>query len=477
MSLDTGDRLTPDAPARTADASPGLVWATLAVALAAIASLAASVRTVDLAYQVRIGDLILSTGELVRTEVLSFVDPGHAWLNQQWLAQLLLAVAYRLGRFDALVALRAVAFAGLGIAMYAGCRRRGARAAAASVLTIAGIVIGFPSLGLRPQLFGALLFASALWVLAWGADHPRRRWWLVPIGVVWANVHGSFVLLPAILTLAAVEAVVRGRRADATQLVGVGLVATAATVVTPYGTDAWRYVVELTTNDQVRRQVTEWAPTSLVSIDGWLLAGSAVAAVFILVRAGTEAWVSLVWLVPSFALALTARRNVVWWGLVAAWVVAGVVTREQGKGSARPRIRAIDFAIIATLGIGCVVLSPWVRGVSLEDAPAALASTTAGATQPGARLLVAQRYASWFELAVPDRLVFVDSRIEQYPPTVWEDYRTVVRGDPSWRGVVERWKVDAIVTEPDWPIVDELRRDPSWREVAHDADGSVFVRA
>jgi hypothetical protein len=115
--------------------------------------------------------------------------------------------------------------------------------------------------------------------------------------------------------------------------------------------------------------------------------------------------------------------------------------------------------------------------VSLEDAPTALASTTAAATQPGARLLVAQRYASWFELAVPDRLVFVDSRIEQYPPDVWEDYRTVVRGDRSWRDVVERWEVDAIVTEPDWPIVDELRRDPSWREVAHDADGSVFVRA
>jgi hypothetical protein len=121
-------------------------------------------------------------------------------------------------------------------------------------------------------------------------------------------------------------------------------------------------------------------------------------------------------------------------------------------------------------------LLPWFRDVRLILAPQGLVRSAAAATEPGDRLFVAQLYGSWFEFALPDRPVFVDSRIEIFPQATWLQYDAVASGRADWGSILDRWQVEAVVTQEDTLLVRFLRAAEGWRMVDQDEDGFVFVR-
>ena len=204
-----------DVPERTLDARPSLVrprgltidrlWVVVVLATPVIAAFLATVPAADLAYQVRAGQLMLTGGEILRSDVFTFTVTGEPWLNQQWFAQLLFAGVYRVGGWDLLAA----AYAGLMAAafglLFLACRRAGAALQVAALLTIAGFWVARQNLSFRPQLLGVALFALTLWILASRNERPRVLFLLPGITLLWANVHGSFVLVPLVVGLTWLE--------------------------------------------------------------------------------------------------------------------------------------------------------------------------------------------------------------------------------------------------------------------------------
>jgi hypothetical protein len=106
-------------------------------------------------------------------------------------------------------------------------------------------------------------------------------------------------------------------------------------------------------------------------------------------------------------------------------------------------------------------------------------ATVARVTQPGSRIFAAQRLGSWLEWALPDRPVFVDSRIELFTAREWQDYVDASAGLEGWQNVLERYGVDVVVATRDQSagLLPRIRHDAGWRQVYSDAHGSVFVRA
>ena len=180
------------------------VWAFLPVAIPMLVSLASRMVTVDLAYHVRVGEVILSGDGIPRVDTLSFVNEGAAWLDQQWLAQVFVAIAHR-GGFATVALLRACLIGGSFGFIYLSCRAKGASPRASSLLALSGFIVCLQALAMRPQLLAFFLFSASLWILTTRRSHPRRCWALVGIAVVWANVHGSFFLLPLLCAIAAAE--------------------------------------------------------------------------------------------------------------------------------------------------------------------------------------------------------------------------------------------------------------------------------
>ena len=132
------------------------LWLVLAVALPALVSLLVPLPAVDLAYQVRAGDEILRTGVIPAVDTYTFTVAGTPWTDQQWLAQVLLALGFRAGGWELLVVLRA-ALVSLSIGLLvATAMARGARAAdgvdpRAPGLRARGARAGAPSAAVRDR--------------------------------------------------------------------------------------------------------------------------------------------------------------------------------------------------------------------------------------------------------------------------------------------------------------------------------------
>ena len=457
----------------------GRMWATLPSLVTFLVTLTSTMVAVDLAYQIRTGEEILTTGALPHVDTFTFSVPGVPWLDQQWGAQVLLASGYRAGSWAGLVVLRAVLIGATYGFVYLACRARGAGPRTSCLLTFGGVVLGLRGLALRPQLFALPLVAATLWVLAGRRAHPRRLWWLPVFAVAMANLHGAFVLIPVIAALSVIEDLVE--RQPPWPTLAAGVLATAATLFNPFGLGAWRYAYRIATNPVIRDTISEWRPVSLTTIAGAAFAVSIVLLAVLVIRRGRPVDVpALIWLAVFAALAVPASRGLVLWGLVAPTVAARMLPPR--KAPVRVLTRRWTIAVVTGTIVVALAVLPWWRDTSaggmLSRAPQGLAAAVARDVPRGTHLLVWQPWGSWFEFATPEDPVFVDSRIELYPAAVWHENGDLWAARGAWSSLLARYDVGAIVTaDENDTLAARLRGQPGWTLAYEDDEGSLFVRA
>jgi hypothetical protein len=464
------------------------VWATTAVVIPVLVLAGAPLAAVDLAYQLRAGDIMFDTHAILRTDVFTAAAYGRPWLNQQWLAQIVLTTAFRLGGWFALVVLRALLMALVLTFVFLACRAAGAATRRAVWLTLASAVLLTGGFKLRPQLLGMVCFAATAWLVARRRTHPEGVWIVVPITVLWANLHGSFFLAPLMLGLAWVEDRWVGGRGSRTLLLA-GLGSMLATMVNPYGYRVWSYAVGLATNPVIRRTITEWQPPTIQSYTGavFFLSVVVVAAVLIARVRRPVPWGSLLPLGVFLAIALAAMRGVWWWTMVAPIVLAGLLSDRPARLERRDPAGPLNAAIVGLLAVAVIgVMMRWLpytgpampEGDKLSFAPVGITRELHGTLRPGELMFNAQKWGSWLEFEFPRNQVMVDSLVEVIPQSVWWKYDAVSRGVEGWQATLDSWHVDVAVLARDQQsyLIPRMKVDPGWELVYEDAEGLIFRR-
>jgi len=205
------------------------------------------------------------------------------------------------------------------------------------------------------------------------------------------------------------------------------------------------------------------------------------------------------------SLGVIAERGIAWWAIGAPPILAAVVmawlspittpaapaaTPSTGPSASTPSVgrgrSPANGVLVLTLGLAIVLLLPTWRGGDalygppglLVDAPRTVTDALLGRVTSADRLFNAQRWGSWFELAVPGVPVFVDSRIELFPSAVWDDYLAVSAAAPGWQDVLQRWDVTALAISADEQpaLLEAIAREGAWELVASDADGALYLR-
>ena len=461
------------------------LWLALAVALPVLGSLLAPLSTVDLAYHLRGGAEMLATGGLLTADTWTFTAAGEPWVNQQWGAQLILHAVELVGGWAGLAAFRAVLIGLIFGLLLAVARRRGLDTRTAALLTLAAFVVALPALALRPQLLGLACFALVLLLVADRRSHPRHLW-LVPVVVaVWANLHGSFFLGPLVVGLAWLEDVHDGVEHPHRTL-AVALVSALAACVTPFGPWVWAYAVGLSVDPEVTARITEWQPTSLRNPSGIVFFVSVLAVVALIARRGRVVpWPTLAWLAVFFLIGLYAQRGIAWWPLAAVAAIAGslIPARPEPDRVDPPLMRRLNVLVVGILVVAIVALFPAWRSTDpgtlaptglLTDAPSTITGFLRDEVESGDRILNPQPWGSWFEYALPDALVAIDSRIELFPPKVWDDYEAVMAGIDGWEERLETWGVTLIVLDETQLDARERFEGDGWG-VVHQADDGVVL--
>jgi hypothetical protein len=101
----------------------------------------------------------------------------------------------------------------------------------------------------------------------------------------------------------------------------------------------------------------------------------------------------------------------------------------------------------------------------------------------GPRVWAPQHWGSWLELEAPHALYAVDSRIEIFPTSVWEEYDVVQAASnlrlvtpAPWETILANHAVAFVVTEAgvDSRLDAALGGVHGWTRVYTDADGSIW---
>jgi hypothetical protein len=458
------------------------VWVFVALTVPIMGVLGSSMSTIDLTYQVRAGDWMLRTHHLLDVDTFTFTVHGAAWLNQQWLAEVVLAALYRAWGWAGVSVTRGVLTGVSLAAIFLACRHAGASLRRAALLTVAGFLLAQYHMAMRPQMFGFALFCGTLWLLEGRRDRPRSVWFLPVIVAVWANVHGSFVLGPLLGGLAWLE-----DRRDRSPVARTTLLATVAaslaTLLNPFGWRVLSYTVEIGTNNTIRNLISEWRPTTITMGAGAAFFASALAIVLYFARSGRAIpWLTLLRLGIFFVLGLPAIRGVMWWAAAAPVAVAGVL--PPPKRESRVGVPAMNLLIVLLVAAAVVISIPRngrtvIGDPILRDAPAGLSAAMRTDLEPGSRVFASQVWGSWVEFANPSLFVFVDARIELYSTQIWNDYFNASGAREGWETILDRWSVDAALLDPEQSgaLVDWIRTSPEWELAYQDVDGYLFVRA
>jgi len=210
------------------------------------------IRTFDYWWQLRTGALIMETGEVPKHDVFTYTVPGARYIDIHWLHQLGLHGLHSLGGHDAVVVAKALAVCALiGILAPIGYRRKRP--------WVSGLGLGLMLLVAadrfmpRPELPSFLLLAAVLALL----DRHERRGdaWvfaIVPIQLIWANVHGLFALGLAVCAIYFVAELLRplvapDQRLDpraAGRLAAVTALAALVCLVNPNGLEGALYPIQ-----------------------------------------------------------------------------------------------------------------------------------------------------------------------------------------------------------------------------------------
>jgi hypothetical protein len=402
--------------------------------------------------------------------------PHESWQTTQWLSELVMAGAHAAWGWTGLTVLKVLA-ALCTLAVLAGATLRGhSRRARLLIFTLAVLALA-GEIQERPASFVLPLTAVAAWQAAtWIRNgHLPRVWHVAALTVVWANLHGSWLLVPALWALLAVLNVINGKRFDR-RVVARAVAATFAGLITPVGWAGLGSAVRI--RNASAASISEWQPSSTLAFSfAVLLMMLAVTLTAAALGQARPRVTELGWLLAWGAVAVLAFRNIAPAVVLLAPVAADVLARAWPDRGAPPpppspararRVGAVAAALLATgLPVAAIAGTAHQGGVP-ADAPTALIARIAH--EPGPRRVITEyeMFGQVLALSRPGVSTPLDGRTDRYGAERVARHTDLVNARPGWRDQIEPMAATDALLYRDTALTDALTY-AGWRQAGADA--------
>ena len=433
----------------------------------------------DMYWHLASGRWMLDHREILRTDVFSTTIAGQPYALGEWLGEVLLAATFATGGWPGLVLLRSTLVAVAAFCAGRISRRGGGTVAAAAVVLCVGFVATRSRWTDRPALFTFVLFPVLLDLLFSARGGSRRALYAIPpLILLWANLHGGYVVGLGLIGAFAAEAVLL-RSALARPLLIVGALSVLATFIDP---ETFGLAGAAGHALAPPRFIREEAPPDVLEASGAVFAGYLAGALAVALGRGAGL-LDVLLLAPLIWLALSGQRHLSFFILAALPLLAGGLTVPLARaaawlgrigGQVHPSGRPIAGPIVVALvlvALGSAVVvprDPDERGYPVGALPALLAGEGV--------LLNEYDWGGFLILRAPSRPVFVDGRLFPFVSAgAFDAYREAVELRPGWRSVLDRYAVGEVLLRPDRPLAVALRED-GWRVLAEDRTFILLAR-
>jgi hypothetical protein len=433
----------------------------------------------DTLWQVRTGEWILDHWTVPHTDPFSFTAGDKRWFAHEWLAEALMALAFRLGGLPGVMALAAAA-CGVAAGLMLHVLRRFLSGMHAIEALVLAACLAAPSLLARPHLLAwpaLVLWCGGLVTARANRTAPSPA--LLPAMLAWVNLHGSFMaglLLPFAFALEALLDRGADRRRVVLRWGGFIIAAWATALLNPDGLAGVLFPFRMLGMSSLA-WIGEWKPTDFsrdTTLEAVLLGGLA----FGLSGRITLPPVRLVLILSLLHAALTHVRNQQLLGIVGTLALAEPVGLRLALGRAAPLGRAWRRVATGSLAVAAVALCLRLAlPLGPERSGAAFAAVIDAVPEALRRQPVLNDYALGGKLIFAGVRPFIDSRADLYGDDFLARYHRIVFLD---RAELERtlaeYHIAWTIVAEDSPVVDMMDRELGWHRLPVGAGVVVHVR-
>jgi hypothetical protein len=449
----------------------------------------------DTYWHIVIGRWIIEHGAVPHRDLFSFSMPGAPFVPFEWLAEVAIAWIYDHFGWAGLAAAAALsAAATLGLLLRLLLRNlapiHALLATALAWHLIEGHILA------RPHIFALPILVVWTAALVKAREEDRAPpLWLVPLMVLWANLHGSFIFGLALAALFAAEALIAApdRRARSRAALGwllFGALSALAALVTPFGIDGLLQPFRLLGMSYALSALIEWSSPDFQHynpLELWIMV--------ILVAAFSLQWrlpaTRLVMLLLLLHMALQHRRHLEILGLLSPLLLAPALARqlEDRRGDSRA-LQSVDRAIAElakpATALGGAIALALVLVLTASVLPRRLLHVADDLTPAAALAAVAAQHVDGpvlndhgfgGYLIFEGIKVFIDGRADFYGDAFVKRYaQAVTLLSDQLPQLLEEYRIGWTLFAPERPAVQLLDRLPGWHRLYADRIAVVHVR-
>jgi len=442
------------------------------------------------------GRIFWEDGYFPYNDIFSYTPTNSLWIYHEWLTGVSFYFIFKYTGAAGLQLLRYIIIIATIYLIYETALKRGGTPLSASIALVPSILlISFGYVPVRAQTFTYLFFILTVYILE--SVKTGGRWslllWLLPVQIIWCNLHGGFVAGLGLIGLYAVGEGLSGRKYIPIAIAGV--LAASVTVINPYGFTYWAYTIDAIS--MPRPEIDEW--------------GSVLSAI----KQGMHGFPIFVFCVMSFlcsAICLCRRqRNYTDILVTAVTIYIGVIHVRHTVflglifGAYIPVVLA-EYWNAMREKRSFLLSRPWFPGAAffipllliylfinpfqvLMLAPDFKIIAPQSNFPVGAAKWMMQNnvkgnilpYFDWGEFLIwqlyPACRVAMDGRYETvYEDHVHREYFDFLNGRPNWKVFLQKYRHDMVLIQSNSRTCSLMLNDSVWRVAYMDHESVLFMR-
>jgi len=430
----------------------------------------------DTYWHIAAGRWMIDNRAVLHIDPFSYTFAGHPWQAHEWLAEIVIALSYVGLGWNGVAFLFAAAFAlTAGLLSWHLAKRLGGISLIATVAL--SLSCAAASLLARPHLLALPLLEIWTAALIFACDGKRApSWKLLPVMVLWANLHSSFLFGLLLIVPFALEAALE-KPFDAKQTkrwVLFGMLAVLAAMLTPYGVESLLFPFKLMAMPELYA-INEWQPADLNGLQPLTLAAATTLFVLLSRGAKIKPW-RLIVLLGLFYLALAHGRHQMLLAIAGPLLLAGPLARALANSPRRgapSRIATLAFVLAIGLLTGLRLAWPVQRSDNATTPGDALAHVPANIVHAP----VFNDYAFGGYLIFNDVHPFIDGRAELYGEDFLQRYDRMTAPDlPVLTTALTKYHIRWTILAPSNRAVFALDNMPGWHRLYADRFAIVHVK-
>lgn len=431
------------------------------------------IKNYDIWWHLKTGELIVETGKIPKSDIFSYTSFGASWINHEWLAQVLLYMAYKVQGAYGLVLLRTILLTFTFFLIYRRNKLFLTSYSNALALSLTAMISHISWLN-RPLLFGFLLLSATIYLM----DLKRftgndRSWILIPVFLLWANLHGSFII--GLLTVAIYT--FTDKRFFSRNIL-VLILGTGATLINPYTYRTLLYPLQYTGVSVHTRFIEEWQSPSFHTITAFEIA--ILLSLLALAIAPKVDLTDLIMILVFSHLGLFAQRNTALYAIL----VVPLIFRYLEKGiqlnlpTSFLRSFSISFLILGALLFGWS-LSNRLDTLPLEEQNYPVRASQYLQNHPELSQHKMVNTYEWGGYLIwnlhPTYKVYIDGRADLHG-SLLEEYQAIMAAGPFTQELLLRRDISLVIIKKGSALDNLLRTEPGWQETYSDDLTIVHIK-